>query len=182
MDGQSNMREVGFPVLRVGLAIIFILHGYPKITGGSQTWIPLGGAMETFGIGFAPAFWGCLAAVAEFGGGICLVLGLFFRISCALLGITMFVAASMLRSRGAVFSKASHPLAWLIVLVSLLLVDRPCQPALHGQRPLQHRGEADPPFPEVVSACGVRRHARARPLGSGPADGMRPSPTRSRPG
>lgn len=79
-------------VIRLGLGAMFILHGEGKMFGGPELWEKLGGSMSSLGIDFAPTFWGFMAAFAEFGGGILLILGLFTRPACFLLVITMMVA------------------------------------------------------------------------------------------
>ncbi len=78
--------------MRVGLGIAFMLHGYPKITGGPEWWEQMGMAMKNIGISFAPVFWGFMASISEFGGGFLIVLGLFFRPACLLLFFTMLMA------------------------------------------------------------------------------------------
>ncbi|MBD3161810.1 MAG: DoxX family membrane protein [Candidatus Eisenbacteria bacterium] len=103
-----------------------LFHGFSKITGGSELWVKLGGQMERFGITFAPTFWGFMAAFAEFGGSLLLVLGLFFRPAAGLLAITMLVAMSRHLSLpegepGAGWKGASHALELLVVYVGLLL-------------------------------------------------------------
>jgi putative oxidoreductase len=49
--------------------------------------------MALFGVTAWPVFWGFMAALAEFAGGILLMLGLLFRPALALMLVTMFVAA-----------------------------------------------------------------------------------------
>lgn len=121
MKGEA-MRDVGLLILRIGIGVMFIMHGYPKITGGTEMWTKVGGAMSVFGIASAPAFWGFMASVAEFGGGICLVLGVAFRLACALMGFTMLVASLMLLKQGQGFVQASHPLELLVLFVALLFI------------------------------------------------------------
>ena len=102
--------NTGLLVVRlvVGLSFVF-LHGGPKLLGGPETWTQLGGAMGGLGIAFAPAFWGFMAAFAEGVGGLCVVLGLFFRPASALLLVTMIVAAlAHLIVFGDSFAEASH--------------------------------------------------------------------------
>lgn len=91
----NKHRNIGLLILRLGLGIMFMYHGFPKITGGPEKWEKIGMAMASTGITFAPTFWGLMAAVAEFGGGICIILGLFFRFACVLLVVTMAVATTM---------------------------------------------------------------------------------------
>jgi putative oxidoreductase len=109
-------------VLRIGIGAMFALaHGWDKITAGPETWTKLGGAMGALGITFAPAFWGFMAAFAEFVGGILLAIGLFFRPAAILLLITMAVAAIMHLSAGHGLGKASHAIEAGVVFIALLI-------------------------------------------------------------
>ncbi len=47
--------DEGLLFLRVGLGIMFVLHGWPKMFGGLKQWAGLGMAMGNLGIGFAAA-------------------------------------------------------------------------------------------------------------------------------
>lgn len=93
LSPNTQAVNFGLLVLRIGIGIMFVLHGEGKMFGGTEKWLKLGGAMEGLGITFLPTFWGFMAAFAEFGGGILLVLGLLFRPACLLMVITMAVAA-----------------------------------------------------------------------------------------
>ncbi len=108
-------------MLRVGMGIMFIIHGYPKITGGPEKWLALGQAMGTFGITSIPHFWGFMAALSEFAGGILLILGLLVRPASLLLLITMIVAAGMHLSAGQGLQQASHAIEAGIVFLYLLI-------------------------------------------------------------
>jgi putative oxidoreductase len=101
---------------------MFIIHGAPKLFGGAETWIKLGGAMGNFGITFFPAFWGFMAAFSEFFGGIFLILGFLYRPFCLLLTITMIVAATHHLARGDGIRGASHALESAILFFSLLFI------------------------------------------------------------
>lgn len=92
---SPNTQAVNFGLLliRIGIGVMFVLHGEGKIFGGPEKWLKLGGAMENIGITFLPTVWGFLAAFAEFGGGILLILGLVFRPACFMMLFTMFIAA-----------------------------------------------------------------------------------------
>ena len=39
---SARLRDVGLLILRVGLGIAFLVHGWPKITGGPKFWTGLG--------------------------------------------------------------------------------------------------------------------------------------------
>lgn len=122
LTGLDRFRDEGLLVLRLGFGVMFIYHGFPKIVGGPDVWTQLGGAMANFGITFAPAFWGFMAAVAEFCGALCLLAGFLMRPACALLVINMTVAATMHLAHGDGVGVASHAIEDGIVFLSLLLI------------------------------------------------------------
>jgi len=49
---SGKLRDVGILILRVGLGVMFIFHGWPKISGGPQVWEAVGGAVSAMGIKF----------------------------------------------------------------------------------------------------------------------------------
>src|SRR5687767_2021052 len=114
--------DLGLLILRVGIGIMFMIHGWPKITGGTEMWTNIGGSMGNLGIDFAPAFWGFMAAFAEFFGGLFLVLGLFFRITNFLLVFTMIVAAIVHLKGDVGFGGASHAIEAGILFFSLIFI------------------------------------------------------------
>ena len=79
-----------------------------------------GGAVGIFGLGFAPAFWGFMAAVSEFFGGLLLALGLLSRFAAFFLFCTMVVATTMHISGGDGFNVFSHPLKLVFVFAGLV--------------------------------------------------------------
>ncbi len=78
-------------ILRLALGIIFVLHGYGKLFGGHP-------GMEAFtgmvaGMGFpAPTVFAYAAALSEFVGGICVIVGLGTRYAASAIAIVMLVA------------------------------------------------------------------------------------------
>jgi len=120
--------DLGLLILRIGFgASMMILHGWGKITGGPESWTRIGGNMARFGLDFAPAFWGFMAAFAEFGCSALIILGVLVRPASLLLVITMAVAASRHLSLpadapGSGIAGAAHALeflvAWLTILVA----------------------------------------------------------------
>ncbi|MFQ6605856.1 MAG: DoxX family protein [Fidelibacterota bacterium] len=87
--------ELGLLIIRVGLGVMFILHGYPKLAGGLDTWTRIGEmGVGSAGIHFWHPFWGFLAAISEFGGGIILILGVGFRLGTSFLFLTMIFAVA----------------------------------------------------------------------------------------
>ena len=115
-------KNFGLLIIRLGLGLSFMMHGYPKMFGGPPAWKDVGTVMRTVGVDFAPTFWGFMAAFAEFGGGILLILGFYFRPAVLLMAITMAMALNMHLSNGDPFRVYSHAMELGIVFVSLLFV------------------------------------------------------------
>lgn len=91
---NQNIMSAGLLIIRVGLGLMMVFHGYPKVFGGVESWENLGSVMSNLGINQYPIFFGAAAAFSEFIGGILLVLGIFTRPAAFLLACTMFVAAT----------------------------------------------------------------------------------------
>ena len=119
---RYRTHDLGLLLLRVGIGVMFTLHGYPKLTGGMEAWTQVGGTMKLVGINFAPAFWGFLAAAAEAVGGQLLAIGLFFRVACVFLLGTMIMATIMHLSSGDDFNAYSHALESAILFLSLAFI------------------------------------------------------------
>ena len=115
---QKNT-DLGLAIIRIGIGICFMMHGWPKFVGGTQTWERVGGAMGVFGINFGHTFWGLAAASAEFFGGLFLTLGLLVQPSAFFLFITMLVAMSMHIHKGDGFRGFSHALEAGIVFLGI---------------------------------------------------------------
>jgi putative oxidoreductase len=115
-------RDFGLLVLRVGIGLMFVLvHGLPKVMGGVSTWTGLGGAFNRLlGFAFIPAFWGSLATLAEFGGGMCLMAGVLFRPACGFMLFTLVIAVASIIRGGYGFNSASQPIELGLVLLSLV--------------------------------------------------------------
>lgn len=87
-------RDTGLLIMRIGLGIGLIIHGLPKLVGGTAEWARLGASMSHLGINFFPVFWGFLIAVTEGIGGVLLIIGAFYRPVCLLLTFAMIVATA----------------------------------------------------------------------------------------
>jgi putative oxidoreductase len=117
-----KFKNSGLLLLRIGIGIMFILHGWPKLAGGPEKWEAIGQNMAIVGIDFIPAFWGFMAGFAEAIGGLFLVLGLFFRPTCVLLIITMAIATLRHLVAGDGFGGYSHALESAILFTSLFFI------------------------------------------------------------
>ncbi len=116
----SGTGAVGMLVLRLVAGTAMMLHGWPKIQHATS-WMPpeapVPGALQA------------LAALAEFGGGLCWILGALTPLASFLILCTMAVAAGMVHmSQGHPFvaSKPGGPsyeaaLGYLAIAVLLLL-------------------------------------------------------------
>ena len=112
--------DFGLLFLRIGFGILFIFHGAPKLFGGPEMWEQVGGAMQNFGITFAPMFFGFMAAFAEFFGGILLIFGLYTLPALVLLIITMLVATFSHILQGDSYGQIAHPLKAAVAFAALL--------------------------------------------------------------
>ncbi|MFD2784469.1 DoxX family protein [Hymenobacter rubripertinctus] len=118
-ENRYRTHDLGLLIVRIGIGVLFTIHGYPKLTGGPAAWAEIGGVMKLVGLNFAPAFWGFLAAAAEAVGGQLLALGLFFRLACALLLGTMIMATIMHLNAGDGFNGYSHALESAFLFLGL---------------------------------------------------------------
>lgn len=116
----DSMISTGILIIRVGLGIMFILHGAPKLLGGESVWIKVGSAVSRIGIHNYFAVWGLLAGLTEFAGGLLLLLGMFQRIVCLFLLVVMCVAVMKHYSAGEGFKGYSHALEAAIVFLGLI--------------------------------------------------------------
>ena len=118
----GKYRNTGIVIIRLGLGIMFIIHGYPKLLGGPEQWEMIGGSMKYLGITVFPVAWGLLAGLAETFGGFLILIGLAFRPACILLALTMTVAATMHLSNGDGLVTASHAIEVGIVFFGLAFI------------------------------------------------------------
>jgi putative oxidoreductase len=86
MNFLKRWETVALLLLRLGLATVFIYHGYPKLFGGTERFV------ESFQAIGLPAYVVYIAGVIELFGGIALALGLFTPIAGLLLVLDMGAA------------------------------------------------------------------------------------------
>ncbi len=118
----DKYRDIGLLILRLGIGIMFMGHGLPKLIAGPEKWLILGGTMKALGVDFAPMVWGFMAGFSEFVGGMLLALGFFTRPACFFLLTTMIVATSMHISKGDPFLKYSHAMEAGFLFLSLIFI------------------------------------------------------------
>ena len=122
LESLGKFRNSGLLLIRIGVGISMMVHGFPKISGGPDLWEKIGGSMKVLGIEFLPVFWGFMAGASETFGGFLLILGLFSRPACLFLLITMIVAACTHFANGDGFGVASHALELAALFLGLLFV------------------------------------------------------------
>jgi putative oxidoreductase len=86
MNFLKRWEPVALLLLRLGLATVFVYHGYPKLFGGTERFV------ESFQAIGLPAYVVYIAGVIELFGGVALALGLFTPIAGLLLVLDMAAA------------------------------------------------------------------------------------------
>jgi putative oxidoreductase len=87
MQGMEKLRPLALLLLRIGLGVVFIYNGYPKIFGRRLEHID-----EMIHINHLPAYFVYIAFVLEVVGGGLLIAGLFTRLVGLLLAGEMAIA------------------------------------------------------------------------------------------
>lgn len=113
--------NTGLLIIRAGIGIMFITHGFPKLSGGPAFWEAIGGTMGIIGLNFWPVFWGFMAAFAETIGGLFLTLGLFTRPAAFLMLFTMLMATLTHFTKGDGLQIASHAIESGLVFLGFLV-------------------------------------------------------------
>ncbi len=112
--------------LRLGLGVVFVDHGYSKLTGGPAE--GFGGMLTGLGVG-APEFVAWLVTIAELVGGLMLLAGLATRLVtlpliATIIGAIILVKADLgiIAPSGAPMPGAELDIALLAGLVALLFI------------------------------------------------------------
>jgi putative oxidoreductase len=127
MQTPAYSKDLGLLILRVGIGVMFICHGIPKLLGGPAGWEGLAQfALPFLPGGYLAMAFGFAAMAAELVGGLLLALGKYHRTACLALAATMAVAFStkIVSVTGITdFAKnAGWPLELLIVFVALFFI------------------------------------------------------------
>ena len=124
-DGMLSSRAFasdrwGLIALRMIVGALFVVHGWQKVAAGG------GGAAFAGGLahmGFSPGvLWAWIVTVVEFGGGICLLLGVLVRPAAALIAIEMLVAITKVNwARGFYWTGGGWEMPALMALLAAIL-------------------------------------------------------------
>lgn len=109
--------DVAALLLRAGIGLIFLPHGYAKVFGAGGP-AAFAADMPAYGV---PAFLGYVAAYAEFFGAILLMAGLLTRLDAFLLACTMGVAVFVVQLPDALNGLAPGGSKFLEVMKSVEL-------------------------------------------------------------
>ena len=114
-------KDIGILILRVTIGCAFaLIYGKMKIEAGPDMWTMIGGALSNFGINFGHTFFGFMATISEFGGGILLILGLFVRPAVLFMAFTMIIATSTHLFMHDQWYNVMNPINMLAVFIALL--------------------------------------------------------------
>jgi putative oxidoreductase len=116
---SKDNKNLGLLLLRIGIGIAFMLHGYPKVFMGGAVGLAKGLAAAGIPGGLFAAY---LAGIVEFFGGMALALGLFFRPLMVVMAINMLVALIFHLNLGDPYVKYSHALESGILFIALIFV------------------------------------------------------------
>ena len=104
-------------VLRLVLGVIFVAHGFQKISGDMHEFTRVVGHL-----GFPmPMLFAWAAALSEFLGGICVLVGLFARWAALAIAVVMTVAVTKVHLHEGLVQGYEYPLALLAMAVAIVL-------------------------------------------------------------
>ena len=92
LRGKPTYINFGILVLRLGLGMSMAYHGYLKFLSGAAGLYKVGAMLGALGLPGYFEFFGAMAAICEFLGGILVVFGLFTRLGAFLLAGVLFTA------------------------------------------------------------------------------------------
>ena len=104
-------------LLRAVLGVIFIAHGFRKLEGNMPDFV-----RTVAHLGFPmPALFAWAAALSEFLGGICVLVGLFTRYAALSIAIVMVVAITKVKLEAGLIDGYEFPLALLAIATAVVL-------------------------------------------------------------
>ena len=125
MSDLFNSTDLALLILRVGTGVIFIPHGYPKMTGrggdekGGQAHLTQ--SLAQMGLPFPHAFAALVGAI-EFFGGLLLIIGLQTQWAAIALAFVMLVATGRVLVQRGFVGNADFPFSLLVATLALALL------------------------------------------------------------
>lgn len=120
--GLGKYNNFGLLVIRIGIGIMMMVHGIPKIEGGPILWTKIGSSITNIGIHEFFAFWGFMASISEGIGGLLVLLGMAFRPACIFLFFTMLMASITHLKGGDDLATSSHAIELAFLFFGLLII------------------------------------------------------------
>jgi putative oxidoreductase len=111
----EKLQPLALLLLRCGLALVFIFHGYPKLFGKTAVFVS---AFKDIGL---PAYLVYLVGAVEVLGGLLLILGLFTRPAALLLLLDMAAALWKYNFNEGLYAVRDYELPLVLALAVLLL-------------------------------------------------------------
>jgi putative oxidoreductase len=115
MSFLKKLEPLTLLLLRCGLAVVFIYHGYPKLFGSTARFVE---AFRAIGL---PPYVVYLTGAIEFFGGVALALGLFTPVAGLLLLLDMCAAMWKYNFNEGIYAVREYELPLVLGLASLLV-------------------------------------------------------------
>lgn len=113
----------GVLLLRIGIGALLAFHGYPILFGGDTVWTEVGSGAAITGLN-SELYWiaGLLVGIAQFLGGILLIIGMFTRGTALCLTIVVgFAVANLIHAGSFQLSFLAH-LHLALTLLSIVFI------------------------------------------------------------
>jgi len=118
MNITSGLRSWGLTLLRLVVGVIFVMHGWQKLSWGFHN---VAGFLGSVGIPL-PTPAAVLLTLVEFLGGVALILGVLSRYFAALLSIDMLVAIMAVHIKNGFFAPKGFEFPLLLLASNLNLM------------------------------------------------------------
>ena len=115
MKWVEKLQPAALLFLRLGLALVFLYHGYPKLFGDTAKFVA---AFETLGL---PSYTVYVVGVVETAGGVMLALGLYTSIAGLFLLLDMCAAMWKYNFNEGIYAVREYELPLVLGLAALVL-------------------------------------------------------------
>lgn len=115
----SRSLDRGLLVLRLAVGLVFVMHGWQKLTVFGHAGVA--GMLASLGIPF-PGLSAVLIIAAELGGGLALLLGAGTRFAAAVIGFSMLVAVATVHIRNGFFLPNGYEFALTMLLTNIAVI------------------------------------------------------------
>ena len=146
----ERLRPLALLLLRCGLALVFLFHGYPKLFGKTAVFVS---AFKGIGL---PAYFVYIAGVIELAGGLMLALGLYTRLAALLLLLDMIAAVWKYNLSEGIYAVGEYELPLVLGLAVLAVATTGA--GAFSVDDLIHRGDKQPAHPLSPSSPHSESH------------------------